>query len=43
MSWLTGKDRDIKKDWRKEEKGMIKDEMAGWVNGHEFEQILGNS
>ena len=21
---------------------MTEDEMAGWLNGHEFEQILGN-
>ena len=29
-----------------EEKGMTKDEMVGWnhrLNGHEFEQILGDS
>ena len=34
------KDPDAGKDWRWEEKGMIKDEMAGWhhwFNGHEFE------
>ena len=33
------------KDWRKEEKGMTEDEMVGWhhwLNGHEFEQVLGN-
>jgi len=42
-SWLTGKDPDIRKDWGKAEKGMIEDEIVGWLNGHEFEQILGNS
>ena len=33
------------KDWRREEKGMKEDEMAGWhhwLNGHEFEQALGD-
>ena len=31
--------------WRQEEKGMTENEMAGWhhrLNGHEFEQILGD-
>ena len=35
---------DAGKDWRQEEKGMTKDEMAGWhhwLDGHEFEQVLG--
>ena len=39
-SWLTGKDRDARKDWGQEEKGMTEDELVGWhhwVNGHEFE------
>ena len=47
--WLpnvnTGKDPDARKDWRQEEKGMTKDEMVGWhhwLNGHEFEQVLGD-
>ena len=37
---LIGKDPDAGKDWRQEEKGMIKDEKAGWyhrLDGHEFE------
>ena len=37
-NWLIGKDLDPGKDWRQEEKGMTKDEMAGWhhqLNGHE--------
>ena len=45
-SWLIGKDPDVGKDWRWEEKGMTEDEMVGWhhqLNGHEFEQALGNS
>ena len=29
-SWLIGKDPDAGRDWGKEEKGTIKDEMAGW-------------
>ena len=28
-SWLTGKDPDAGKDWRREEKGTTEDEMAG--------------
>ena len=34
----------IRKDWRREEKGMTQDEMVGWhhwLNGHEFEQAPG--
>ena len=44
-SWLIGKDPDAEKDWR-QEKGMTEDEMVGWhhrLNGHEFEQTLGDS
>ena len=44
-SWLIGKDPDAGKDWRQEEKGTTKDEMAGWhhrLNGHEFEQTPGD-
>ena len=43
---LTGKDHDAGKDWGQEEKGMTEDEMVGWhhwLNGHEFEQALGDS
>ena len=29
-NWLIGKDPDAGKDWRREEKGMIEDEMGGW-------------
>ena len=41
--WLTGKDPDAAKDWRRE-KGTTEDEMVGWhhrLDGHEFEQALG--
>ena len=43
-SWLIGKDSDAGRDWEQEEKGMMKDEMAGWhhqLDGHEFEWTLG--
>jgi len=30
-NWLIGKDPDAGKDWRQEEKGMIEDEMLGWM------------
>ena len=45
-SQLIGKDPDAGKDWGWEEKGMTKDEMAGWhhwFKGHEFEQIMGDT
>ena len=29
-NWLIGKDADAGKDWKREEKGMTEDEMAGW-------------
>ena len=44
-SWLTGKDPNAGKDRRQEEKGKTEDEMVGWhhwLNGHEFEQALGD-
>ena len=40
-----GKDPDAGKDWGQEEKGATENEMVGWhhqLNGHEFEQTLGN-
>ena len=40
-----GKDLDAGKDWGQEEKWATGDEMVGWhhwLNGHEFEQTLGN-
>ena len=43
-NWLIGKDSDVGKDWRQDEKGMTEDEMVGWhhwLNGNEFEQALG--
>ena len=45
-NWLLGKDPDAGKDWREEKKGTTEDEMVGWhhqLNGHEFEQTLGDS
>ena len=44
-SRLVGKDPDAGKDWG-QEKGATEDEMIGWyhqLNGHEFEQTLGDS
>ena len=44
-SCLIRKDPDAGKDWRWEEKGMTEDEMVRWnrwLNGHEFEQALGD-
>ena len=43
--WLIGKDPDAGKDWR-QQKRAAEDEMVGWhhyLNGHEFEQTLGDS
>ena len=45
-SWITGKDLDAGTDWRQEEKGETEDEIIGWhhwLNGHDFEQTLGDS
>ena len=45
-SWLTGKDPDAGKDWRQKEKRVTEDEIVGLhhqLNGHEFEQTLGDS
>ena len=45
-SQLIGKDPDDGKDWRQEVKGVTEDERVGWhhwLNGHEFEQMLGVS
>ena len=44
-SQLIGKDPDAGKDWGQEEKGTTEDEMVAWhhqLNGHEFEQVLGD-
>ena len=44
-SQFIGKGPDAGKDWRQEEKGVTEDEMVGWyhwLNGHEFEQTLGD-
>ena len=45
-NWLTGKNLDARKDWRQKEKGVAEDEMVRshhQLNGHEFEQTLGES
>ena len=45
-SQLIENDPDLGKERRQEEKGMTVDEMVGWhhsLNGHEFEQALGDS
>ena len=44
--WLIGKDPDTRKDWRQKEKGAAEDKVVTWhlwLNGHEFEQTLGDS
>ena len=43
-NWLSGKDSDAGKDWRREEKETSEDKIIGWhhrLDGHEFEQFLG--
>ena len=43
---LIGRDPTAGKDWGQEKKGVIELEMVGWhyqLNGHEFEQTLGDS
>ena len=47
LMWRTDirKAPDTGKDWMQEEKGMTRDKMVGWhhwLNGHEFEQALGD-
>ena len=45
-SRLIGKDPETGRDWGQEEKGATEDEKVGWhhwLNGHEFEQTLGDS
>ena len=42
----TAKDPDARKSWGQEEKGVTEDEMVElhrWLNGHVFEQTLGDS
>ena len=44
-SQLTGKDPDAGKDRRQENKRMTEDELVRlyhWLNGHDFEQVLGD-
>ena len=43
---LTGRDPNAGKDWGQEVKGATENEIFGWhhwLNGHEFEQTLGDS
>ena len=43
---IIGKDFDVWKDWRHEEKWVTENEIFGWhhrLNGHEFDQISGDS
>ena len=43
-SWLIGKDSDVGRDWRQEEKGMTEDETVGWhhwLDGRESEWTPG--
>ena len=43
--WLIWKDPDAGKDWRQEMKWATEDEVVGWyhwLNGHGFEQALGD-
>ena len=45
-SQLIWKDPDAGKDWRQKEKGAVEDEKVRfhhWLNGHEYEQTLGDS
>ena len=44
-NWLTLKDANARKDWRREEQGMTEDETVGrhhQLNGNEIEQALGD-
>ena len=44
-NWVIRKDPDAGADWRWEEKGTAEDEVVGWhhwINGHEFEQTVGD-
>ena len=41
-NWLIGKDPDVGKDWRHEEKGTTEDEMVGWhhwLNGMNLSKL----
>ena len=43
-NWLTGKDPDAGKDWRREKKGTTEDERAGWhhwLDGRESQRTPG--
>ena len=43
-NWLIWKDSDAGKDWRREEKGVTKEELIGWhhwLDGREFHLAMG--
>ena len=45
-NWLIGQYPDVSKDWRQKEKEKAEDKMVRyphWLNGHEYEQTLGDS
>ena len=45
-SWLIEQAHEAGKDWGQKETGTTEDEMVGWhnwLNGHEFEQTLGDN
>ena len=45
IAMVIRKDHYAGKDWRQEEKRTTEDEMVGWhhwLDGHEFEQIMGD-
>ena len=45
-SWLSGKDSDVEKDWKQEEKDVTENEMVWWhhqIDRLEFEQAPGDS
>ena len=46
LVFISGKAPDAGKDWGHKEKRTTEDEMVGWhhqINGHKFEQTLGDS
>ena len=45
-SWVIGKYPDARRDWRQKEKVVAEDKMVIYhhrINGHEFEQTVGDS
>ena len=39
-NWLTGKDPDVGKDWRWEEKGTMENEMVGWHHWFDGPELI---